>query len=159
MELETKEKKLASKFDSIISLMEKEKMLYDKLISCSFEEREYIKNDEADKLRLSILKKDKILDEILQVEIENTELKIVFASASHLFTDKEKVKISKLIDDLKDLTLSLEKLHTENSSILEEKNTKNQEKLQHVKQGRSLHKAYSVYGNSIPDTRRMNKLS
>jgi len=139
-------------------LLKRQYEIYEIICTLCQEDRQFIERDEIDLLRQSIGKKHVLLNDIMCLEKDIATLKEEWNRYKEKVCDPLKTNILSLLNDFKALMEKIVTYQKENEKILFERNSKHVEELNMVRKGKNLSKAYSVYGNSIPHSRFMDKV-
>ncbi len=145
------------KLQDFYALLKREYETYMKIFYLCEEDRKLIECGEIQQLRKSIGEKQSLLNEILNIEKEIYVLKEEWNKIKDDLPESSKGDIVLLINNFKDLMEKIVSSQKENEKLLSERNSHHINELSTIRRGKNLSKAYSVYGNSIPHSRFMDK--
>jgi len=138
-------------------LLYKQFALYEHMSVLYVHEKEYIQSGDVVRLQESLEKKDMYLNDVVVIEKELAPLKEEWSRCKTLVSPNMQLKIQSLIDKFKILVKKLVACQKENEETLIEMNKKKAEELALVRKGKQVGKAYSVYGETIPRSKYMDK--
>ena len=141
----------------LYALLKRQYDIYEAIHALCEEDHQFIEHGEIESLRKSIGKKHVLLNEIVHIEKDITVLKEEWNRYKEQLGDPLKKDIMVLLGNFKDLMDKIMVRQKENEKVFSDRNTRHLEELHLVRKGKNLSKAYSVYGDSIPHSRFMDK--
>ena len=132
--------------------------LYEKIASLCEKEHELIDSKNMIKLREFLIEKHNALESILKIEKEKCQIEEKIKDVKNPFTLEEKKWIEEFINDFRTLIDKVSDMQKKNHEFLESKHREEVEEFVRLKKGMSMNRAYSLFGDSIPDTRHVSRL-
>jgi len=137
--------------------LREEYYLYERMFQLCQKEHHYIEEAEHEKLQRSLAEKKKLLDEVVRIEDEVAALKEEWLDNKEGISEHLKSEITAFITDFKELMETLLTFQKKNEKIMYERNIRNVERLNMIRKGKHLGRAYSAYGKDVPHSRYMDK--
>ncbi len=153
-------KNVASLEDQMVvffDLLHSQFKLYEEMMRLYTEEKVYIEKNEMDNLHDSLRKKDEFLEQVVVLEKDLAPLKELWGKSKELVSHTLQLQIQSLIDKFKALVEKLMAAQQDNEETLVESNKRRAEELALLRKGKQVGRAYSVYGNTPPRSRYMDK--
>lgn len=140
-----------------LEALHKEYALYQHMFELSQKERTLIEEGKIEELRVSLGKKNVLLDDVVRIEETITDLKHMWQQKNKEVLPELREEINTVLERFRALMEALMNYQKENEQIMYEYNVKKPaDELSMVRKGKNLSKAYSVY-NSAGRSQYMDK--
>jgi hypothetical protein len=131
--------------------------IYVKMSTLYENEKQYICEGAVQKLQESLIEKDAFLNDIIAIENQLTPLKKEWHQCKNTVSKEIQLTVQALIDRFKILIEKIVHEQKENEALLIESKRKEEDELARLRKSKEMGKAYSVYGQTEPRSRYMDK--
>ncbi len=148
---------IGEKYKLLLDCLYEEYSLYEELARLCEREHKLIDLGDMVRLREFLIQKHNLLEKIIAIEKRKCEIEEMESTKSGFNGDEKKV-IDAFIKEFKSLIDKVSDMQKKNQEFMASKHKAEVEEFIRLKKGISMNKAYSVYGDTVADTRYINRV-